>query len=305
MASIIQESIENLMNNLDTCSCLHIECNQEIMEELFLYIKEYMRGRNAAYITLQEKGYERDTVRHYLRFFHELFGETRDLDTVMDAFGLLPLSRRRMRDLKPGECMKTQLARISMQQAEFCFLEEPLLNLDEDGTRRVLHWMEEQCGNGVRFITAHSSLRHTLLMPGTAFYYENGAFHQAEHEEEDSESLEEGTFEVLKIPAKSGSRVLLFDPKDIDYVESSNKNNYISVRGELFLVQRTMDQLEENLKKSGFFRCHRSYLVNLQKVERFEKWTKNSYVLVLNNQDNSQIPLSKGRLAELKETFQW
>ena len=70
MASIIQESIENLMNNLDACGCLHIECNQEIMEELFLYIKEYMRGRNAAYITLQEKGYERDTVRHYLRFFH-------------------------------------------------------------------------------------------------------------------------------------------------------------------------------------------------------------------------------------------
>lgn len=305
MTPAIQEAIEDLLNHSDTCGCLHIECNQEIMNELFLYIKEHMRGKNAAYITLQEKGYERDTVRSYLRFFHELFGETRDLDAVMADFGLLGLSRRRMRDLKPGECMKTHLARISMQRAEFCFLEEPLLNLDEDGTKKVLHWVDEQCDNGVHFITVHSSLRHTLLMPGTAYYYENGTFHRAEHEEEDSGICEEDTFEILKIPAKSGSRVLLFDPKDIDYVESSNKNNYISVRGELFPVQSTMDQLEENLKKSGFFRCHRSYLVNLQKVERFEKWTKNSYVLVLNNQDKSQIPLSKGRLAELKETFQW
>ena len=89
MTPAIQEAIEVLLNHSDTYGCLHIECNQEIMDELFLYIKEHMHGKNAAYITLQEKGYERDTVRSYLRFFHELFGETRDLDTVMEDFGLL------------------------------------------------------------------------------------------------------------------------------------------------------------------------------------------------------------------------
>ncbi len=73
----------------------------------------------------------------------------------------------------------------------------------------------------------------------------------------------------------------------------------------MFQVQLTMDELEKTLKKSGFFRCHRSYIVNIQRVERFEKWTKNSYVLLLNTPEHTQIPLAKGRIDEMKDTFHW
>ena len=62
-----------------------------------------------------------------------------------------------------------------------------------------------------------------------------------------------------------------------------------------------MNELEERLLPYGFFRCHRSYIVNLQKVREVITWTRNSYSLVLDDRAKSNIPLSKGKMAELKE----
>ena len=36
-------------------------------------------------------------------------------------------------------------------------------------------------------------------------------------------------------------------------------------------------------RRYGFFRCHRSYLVNMQKVQEVVRWTRNSYALRLEN----------------------
>ena len=47
----------------------------------------------------------------------------------------------------------------------------------------------------------------------------------------------------------------------------------------------------------GFFRCHRSYIVNLQKVREVITWTRNSYSLILENKEKTSIPLSKAKMA--------
>ena len=124
-------------------------------------------------------------------------------------------------------------------------------------------------------------------------------------EEEEENQPKEDEIHILKIAAKSENRTFLFEPKDIDFVESLNKCNYVSVRGTLFQVSDTMDELERILAKSGFFRCHRSYIANMQRVEEIEKISKNSFALVLRDKEQSRIPLAKGRVAEMKETFGW
>jgi ABC-2 type transport system ATP-binding protein len=55
------------------------------------------------------------------------------------------------------------------------------------------------------------------------------------------------------------------------------------------------------LRSYGFFRCHRSYIVNLQKVREVVTFTRNSYSLVLDDARKSSVPLSKTKMAELKE----
>lgn len=296
-------TVADLVEVLPELGCINIECNQEKSDEILAFMMKRKNDRTA-FVTRDDKGYERQTVREYLNFFRDIFGCKKSVETVMEEFSLTKLRKMKMRNLKSGDYVKVGIARASMQPAEEYFLEEPLLNLTGEDMKQVLRWMEERREAGARFLTTNASLRHALLMPGTSFYMEEDQFREVE-QEADAEDGGDAELEILKIPAKSGSSTLLFEPKDIDYIESLNKCTYLSVRGTHFQTQQTMYELEDTLWKSGFFRCHRSYLVNVQKVERFEKWTKNSYVLILNNQEHSQIPLSKGRIEEMKATFHW
>jgi len=66
-----------------------------------------------------------------------------------------------------------------------------------------------------------------------------------------------------------------------------------------------MDQLDEQLSRFGFFRCHRSFIVNVQKVLRVERFTRNTFNLVLSDANRSSLPLSKGRAEEMRERFGW
>jgi two-component system LytT family response regulator len=43
------------------------------------------------------------------------------------------------------------------------------------------------------------------------------------------------------------------------------------VEGEKIIVSRTLKEYEEMLTECGFYRIHKSYLVNLQHIKRFDR----------------------------------
>ncbi|WP_068776802.1 LytTR family transcriptional regulator DNA-binding domain-containing protein [Paenibacillus sp. FJAT-26967] len=104
-----------------------------------------------------------------------------------------------------------------------------------------------------------------------------------------------------KIPTKMNDKIILFDPPEIDYIESSEGQSNIYIKGDVYPSAFKINELEERLRPYGFFRCHRSYIVNLQKVKEIVTWTRNSYSLILEDQAKSSVPLSKTKMAELKE----
>lgn len=110
---------------------------------------------------------------------------------------------------------------------------------------------------------------------------------------------------MCKIPAKADAATLLFDPREIDFIESANKQNHVSVRGSLYPTPLTMDELDDELSRFGFFRCHRSYIVNAQRVAKVERYTRNSFNLTLNDAARTSIPLAKGRAEEMRERYRW
>ena len=133
-------------------------------------------------------------------------------------------------------------------------------------------------------------------------------FVDEEHAEELPENIfskqeQSGPYMAEKIPARMGDKILLFDPDEIDYIESMQGKNYLHVRQARFQCSMTMDELCSKLKKFGFFRSHRSYIVNMQRVSEVMKWTKNSYSLRMKGGEEENIPLSKGRIEELKEYY--
>jgi ABC-2 type transport system ATP-binding protein len=62
-----------------------------------------------------------------------------------------------------------------------------------------------------------------------------------------------------------------------------------------------MADLESRLARSGFFRAHRGYLVNLQHVKEVITFTRSSFNLRLDDPEASMIPLSKDAARELRE----
>ena len=75
----------------------------------------------------------------------------------------------------------------------------------------------------------------------------------------------------------------------------------MNVAGTSYSCALTLQELEKRLRAYGFYRCHRSYIVNLQKVREIITWTKNSYSLKLNVGEGTVVPLSRSKLSELKE----
>ena len=103
-----------------------------------------------------------------------------------------------------------------------------------------------------------------------------------------------------------------FDDEDFIFVKSNlkkrkvflNELSYIEALGdyvklvtehESLVVLSTMKAFEALLPRERFLRIHKSYIVNLDKVERY-----NSKIIEL---DNQQLPLSRNRKTELVEAL--
>ena len=291
---------------------VHVECSREMGRRALDAVREVQGARRGAYFLEEDGGFDRDTVRSYLRFFARLAGAPSSAVTkALAHFGLEGVARTMVAQLDPEQRALLGFARMSLFEPEVCFCERPLLDLGPDARALVLAWIGERSEAGTLFVTVGQPLREALLMPGEAFWEEEGLLRPAVLDEGGETAAGDGADDladevrVCKIAAKAGEATLLLDPREIDFIESADRVNYASVRGELYPTTFTMDELEERLVRFGFFRCHRSYIVNVQKVSRVERYTRNTFDLVLSDASRTSIPLSKGRAEEMRDRFGW
>lgn len=287
---------------------VHVECGRDVSRRAREVLRAMQGSRRAAYFLEDDDGFDRDTPRSYVRFFARLAGcDAAAAEGALERFGLTEAVRAKVAKLTSEQRALLGFARMSLGDPELCFCERPLLELGPEARALVLGWIAERHEAGTVFVTVGEPLREALLMPGRAFWEEGGRLMVAEVEEDgadaDTDAFDE--VRVCKIAAKAGSVTLLLDPRDIDFIESANRVNYASVRGELYPTSLTMDELEAELGRFGFFRCHRSYIVNVQKVARVERYTRNTFNLVLSDAAHTSLPLSKGRADEMRESYGW
>ena len=79
------------------------------------------------------------------------------------------------------------------------------------------------------------------------------------------------------------------------YIEALGDYVKMVTEHDSLVVLSTMKAFEALLPKDRFLRIHKSYIVNLDKVERY-----NSKVIEL---DKEQLPLSRNRKADLVEAL--
>ena len=278
------------------------------MDRAVRFVHERYARRRCAFYVSTDRGFDRETVRSYLRLFSRLAGGSVTAGDAMAHFGLAPAARTQVRRLTAEQRALLNFARMSLFEPEVVFCERPLADVTPSTRGLVTAWMGQVADAGGILITAGEPLREALLMPGTAFYEEDGRLHEAKTavgEKDEGVEYAGDEVRVFKVPARVDGATLLFDPREVDFVESVNRQNFASVRGELYPVTMTLDELESELERFGFFRCHRSYIVNVQKVAKVERFTRNSFNLTLADAAQTQIPLAKGRAEAMRERYGW
>lgn len=114
------------------------------------------------------------------------------------------------------------------------------------------------------------------------------------------EAVERVLWEI-KADLASSARILVKTPEcslflrwqDILYLEVSDKETRIYYGHDMIRVTKSLGELEEQLRPYAFFRVHRKYLVNLERVREFDQ-----YHLTLDN--GKTLPISRRKAYAFK-----
>ena len=107
---------------------------------------------------------------------------------------------------------------------------------------------------------------------------------------------------LKKITVNIGERLYVISLNDIDYIEASEKETLIFSNQKKYVSKIKISKWEERLKGNNFYRCHRSFIVNLDKITEIEQWFNSSWILKIKNYTTA-IPVSRNNIKELKELF--
>lgn len=102
--------------------------------------------------------------------------------------------------------------------------------------------------------------------------------------------LNSGRTIVLKI---IHARDITVKVKNIVYIETLKRNVIVHIGKDSFVCDSTISDMERELSGEGFYRVHRSYLINLRCVDSFCKTD-----IKMNN--NEMVMLSTRKFAEFK-----
>ena len=104
---------------------------------------------------------------------------------------------------------------------------------------------------------------------------------------------------IHRVVIKKSGKIHVISTMDINYLEAQDDYVMIYTDGERFLKQQTMKYFEKHLDREQFIRVHRSYIVNVQRIERIEPYEKTNYILIL--KDGNKIPVSRSGMQVMKE----
>jgi two-component system response regulator LytT len=107
-----------------------------------------------------------------------------------------------------------------------------------------------------------------------------------------------------KVLLRSAGRLLLIDQKDVCF--ASIQDGVISVVATNMEGQsncRTLEELLGGLDADMFWRAHRSFVVNINRIKEVVPWFKSSYQLRMDDKKQSEIPVSRAQTKRLRELF--
>ncbi len=105
-----------------------------------------------------------------------------------------------------------------------------------------------------------------------------------------------------RIPVEKGGKKILIGIDKIRFVMARDDYAFLQTDADRYFSTVSLAQLEKRLDGHGFFRVHRSYLVNLSLIEEVESVAGGTLLLTLSGVEE-KIPVSRRRVSALKKAL--
>lgn len=103
-----------------------------------------------------------------------------------------------------------------------------------------------------------------------------------------------------KIALWKNDKLSVINVNDIYYCEAHEHEVYIYTKDDQFKTTSSISDFYKKLPQNNFFRCHRSYIVNTDKITEIIPWFNNTYMLKLKGLE-SEIPVSRQNILAFKQ----
>jgi two-component system LytT family response regulator len=192
------------------------------------------------------------------------------------------------------------------QAVDVVFLDINMPNLDGMELARIINKFRVK--PEIVFVTAYREYAHDafeveafdyLLKP----YSEDRIIKILMKLEEKAEFSQEASKYINenKITLTNGEKILVIKTDEIAFIKANERKTevFYNQKGK-FSANIKFSDMEERIGGKNFFKTHRSFIVNLDKIKEIDVWFNNTYLLTMEGIEE-KVPVSRSYVKEFKE----
>lgn len=244
--------------------------------------------------------YKRLSVKEHIKFFIKWYDSPLRLADVLSQFNLLDQQHTRIESLSPELLQRVSFSQTILSRNQFVVAFNPFIESTNENIH-LFHKLLIQLKHAGRSLMVFTSrIEDAFIVHPNVWTLKSSGLdpvitEATYHEENSTETI------PSKLKVKVEDKTIFVNIEDIEYIESHDGKVIIMIEQETFVYDSTLSNAENTLKAHGFYRCHRSYVVNLHKVREIINWSKNTYSIVLDNFNQDKIPLSRTKYTQIQD----
>ena len=107
---------------------------------------------------------------------------------------------------------------------------------------------------------------------------------------------------VEKLMLRHKDGISLVDARDIILIQRENRSTVIYTKTDKHVTSETLSEIEQRLPGNKFFRCHKSYIINIERITRIYPYGRWTYIVKLSGTDLDAL-MTQERYAVLQTMF--
>ena len=104
-----------------------------------------------------------------------------------------------------------------------------------------------------------------------------------------------------RIPSRVGERIEFVELSKVSHFFASEKLTYAATAAKNFVVDHTIQELEQKLDPRKFIRIHRATLLNADYIQELHTWFAGRMLVRLKDEKRTELSVSRDRVRALKE----